>query len=51
MTSSMEGTLVFYPPECCSLDEFEQKAYSMKKADIWALGITLYCMVFNKMPF
>jgi [calcium/calmodulin-dependent protein kinase] kinase len=51
LTTSMEGTLVFYPPESCSFEEFEQKAYSMKKADIWALGITLYCMTFNKMPF
>lgn len=23
----------------------------MKKADIWAMGVTLYCMTYNKMPF
>jgi len=23
----------------------------MKKADLWAFGVTLYCLTFNKMPF
>lgn len=23
----------------------------MKKADIWALGMTLYCLTFNNLPF
>ena len=47
-TSSMEGTYTFLPPESCS---FETMTYSMKKADIWALGITIYIMVFNEFPF
>jgi serine/threonine protein kinase len=36
------------PPECCSFDVNE---FSMKKADVWSLGLTLYCMTFNKLPF
>ena len=51
LTTSIAGTPAFLPPECCSFEEFEQNAYEMKQADIWALGITLYCMVYNKMPF
>ena len=47
-TSSMEGTYTFLSPECCS---FDVNTYSMKKADIWALGITLYILAFNKFPF
>jgi serine/threonine protein kinase len=39
---------MFLPPECCS---FETDSYSMKKADIWSLGITLYCLAYNKLPF
>lgn len=39
---------MFLPPECCS---FEVNNYSMKKADVWALGVTIYCLVFNKLPF
>jgi len=23
----------------------------MKKADIWSLGITFYCLTFNQLPF
>ena len=47
-TTSMEGTYTFLPPECCS---FDSNLYSMKKADIWALGITLYILTFNNFPF
>ena len=48
LTSSMEGTYTFLSPECCS---FDTSTYSMKKADVWALGITLYILTFNQFPF
>jgi serine/threonine protein kinase len=25
--------------------------FSGKAADVWALGVTLYCMVYNQLPF
>ena len=48
ITTSMEGTYMFLPPESCS---FDSMAYQMKKADIWALGMTIYILTFNKLPF
>jgi serine/threonine protein kinase len=27
------------------------KPYSMKKADVWALGVTLFVITFNKFPY
>jgi len=27
------------------------ESFSGKAADIWALGVTLYCMIFNKLPY
>lgn len=48
ITSSMEGTYMFLPPESCS---FDSMSYSMKKADIWSLGVTIYILTFNKLPF
>ena len=42
------GTYHFFPPECCDPD-VEQ--YSGRVADIWALGATLYCLIFNELPY
>lgn len=42
------GSPAFMAPE--SLQNSRDK-YSGKAADVWALGITLYCFVFGKVPF
>lgn len=46
--SGSRGTYEFLAPECCNP---EQKFFSGKAADIWALGVTIYCMTFNELPF
>jgi serine/threonine protein kinase len=48
VTTSIEGTQIFLSPECC---DFNSTTHSMKKADVWALGLTFYCLAFNKLPF
>lgn len=40
------GSTLFFAPEVC-----EGRSYSGKKSDVWALGVTLYFMVFRKYPF
>ncbi|XP_071711896.1 serine/threonine-protein kinase GRIK2-like [Rutidosis leptorrhynchoides] len=40
------GTPVFTAPECCL-----GLTYHGKAADTWAVGVTLYCMIFGKYPF
>lgn len=42
------GTRSFYAPEICGNDG---KPYSGRKADIWALGVTLYMFIFGDCPF
>jgi [calcium/calmodulin-dependent protein kinase] kinase len=42
------GTYHFFPPECC---DAESNGFSGKAADIWALGITLYALVYHRIPF
>ena len=42
------GTYHFLAPEVCNP---ECKEYSGIKADIWSLGVTFYCLVFNLLPF
>jgi [calcium/calmodulin-dependent protein kinase] kinase len=44
-----QGTAAFMCPEMCN--ESDDIHYSMRKADIWALGITLYQLVYGDLPF
>ena len=43
-----EGTYHFMPPECWN---FEDRKFHGKKCDIWAVGVTLFAMTYNCMPF
>ena len=43
-----EGTYHFMAPECC---DPEVDAFSGKAVDIWALGVTLYAMIYKQLPF
>lgn len=41
-----EGTPAFYSPEECT-----GEPYHAKPADVWALGVSLYIMIFGHLPF
>jgi [calcium/calmodulin-dependent protein kinase] kinase len=36
------------PPEAC---DYEITNFSGILADVWALGVTMYCLTFNILPF
>ena len=42
------GTYHFFPPECC---DCHTDNFSGMAVDVWSLGVTLYCMIFNELPF
>ena len=46
--SGSRGTYEFLAPECCNP---EQKFFSGKAADIWALGVIIYAMICGRPPF
>jgi len=48
--TSTAGTPAFTAPECICWQP-GQEPYSGKAADIWSLGITLYCLVTGNLPF
>lgn len=48
MLRKTEGTLCFYSPEMCALEE---TAFSGYAADLWAAGICLHTFVTGKLPF
>lgn len=48
MTAKYAGSPAFHPPELCSTDRVDINGPA---ADIWAMGVTLYCLVFGRLPF
>jgi serine/threonine protein kinase len=45
------GTPAFYAPELCVSTTNEERPPIDHKIDIWAFGVTLYCMLFGRVPF
>ncbi|KAI9761158.1 MAG: hypothetical protein M4579_001205 [Chaenotheca gracillima] len=45
------GTPAFYAPELCYTDLSLPRPPVTGQIDIWALGVTLYCLLFARVPF
>lgn len=48
MTAKSAGSPAFLPPELCVTRHGD---VSGKAADIWSMGISLYCLKFGRIPF
>lgn len=47
-TAKSAGSPAFMPPELCVARHGE---VSGRKADIWSMGVTLFCLKFGRIPF
>jgi serine/threonine protein kinase len=45
------GTPAFYAPELCNTDLEAETPQIDHKIDVWALGVTLYCLIYGRVPF
>jgi [calcium/calmodulin-dependent protein kinase] kinase len=45
------GTPAFYAPELCQTDLAAEPLPVDKQIDVWALGVTLYCLIYGRVPF
>ncbi|KAA8909577.1 kinase-like domain-containing protein [Sphaerosporella brunnea] len=48
MTAKSAGSPAFFPPELCVAGHGD---ISGTAADIWSMGVTLYCLLFGRLPF
>lgn len=49
LISAAKGTSYFLAPE--ALLQNNSTYFSGRKCDVWCTGVTIYCMVFNKLPY
>ncbi|KAK9468194.1 kinase-like domain-containing protein [Lipomyces arxii] len=45
------GTPAFFAPELCYNDPDQPRPHITNKIDIWALGVTLFCLFYGRCPF
>ncbi|KAI2624586.1 kinase-like protein [Hypomontagnella submonticulosa] len=45
------GTPAFFAPELCYTDQYEHQPKISEQIDVWSLGVTLYCLIFARIPF
>lgn len=49
--SKTVGTPAFFAPELCYTDGVETPPKITEQIDVWSLGVTLYCLIFARIPF
>ncbi|KFA50404.1 hypothetical protein S40293_05226 [Stachybotrys chartarum IBT 40293] len=45
------GTPAFFAPELCYTDIDQEQPKVSEQIDVWSLGVTLYCLIFARIPF
>lgn len=45
------GTPAFFAPELCCTDLDTEQPKVTEQIDVWSLGVTLYCLIFARIPF
>lgn len=51
LLTNTAGTPAFTPPECLQATGNQSAPFSGRAADIWSLGVTLFCLVTGYLPF
>ncbi|OTA07004.1 serine/threonine protein kinase [Trichoderma parareesei] len=49
--SKTVGTPAFFAPELCYTDPDQAQPKISEQIDVWSLGVTLYCLIFARIPF